>query len=156
MRASRLALAAWDAWLTTVPPDQPTLDEARVLIGLRWQIELIFKRWKSGGRVDCSRSRQPYRVLTEVYAKLVAPLVRHGRLLVRGGDDPRRSPVKAAAMVRQHAFALLLACRQRRRLIAALTTLARCLAHAGQVGKRRKQPATADRLLALPFLPRLN
>lgn len=156
VRASRLALADWDAWLTTLPPERLTLDEAQVLIGLRWQIELVFKQWKSGGQVDASRSQQPYRVLTEVYAKLLAMLIQHWCILLRGGDDPRRSLVKAAAMIRQHAFALLLACRQRDRLIAALTTLARCLAHAGQVGKRRNHPATADQLLALPSLPCLN
>lgn len=156
VRAARLALADWDAWLTTVPPERLTLDEARVLIGLRWQIELVFKQWKSGGRVDTSRSEQPYRVLTEVYAKLLALLVLHWCLLLRGGDDPRRSLVKAAAMVRQHAFALLLTCRQRDRLLAALTTLARCLASAGQVGRRRTRPATADQLLTLPLLPCLN
>lgn len=156
VRASRLALADWDAWLTTLPPERLTLDEARVLIGLRWQIELVFKQWKSGGRIDESRSQQPYRVLTEVYAKLLALLVLHWCLLLRGGDDPRRSMVKAAAMIRQHAFALLLACRQRNRLIAALTTLARCLANAGQVGRRRTRPATADQLLALPLFPCLN
>jgi hypothetical protein len=156
VRASRLALADWDAWLTTVPPERLTLDEARVLIGLRWQIELVFKQWKSGGQVDASRSQQPYRVLTEVYAQLLAMLVQHWCILLRGGDDPRRSLAKAAAMVRQHAFALLLACRQRDRLIAALTTLARCLASAGQIGRRRKRPATADQLLALPSLPCLN
>jgi hypothetical protein len=156
VRASRLALAAWDAWLTTVPADCLTLDEAGVLIGLRWQIELVFKQWKSGGQVDQSRSRQPYRVLTEVYAKLLAMLVQQWCILLRGWDDPRRSLVKAAAMIRQHAFALLLACRQRERLIAALTTLARCLTSAGQVGTRRRRPATADQLLALPPLPCLN
>ncbi|MGI8856528.1 MAG: IS4 family transposase [Thermomicrobiales bacterium] len=156
IRASRLARAEWDAWLTTVPPDHLTLDEAQVLIGLRWQIELLFKQWKSGGRVDCSRSAQPYRVLTEVYAKLVAMLVAHWCLLLRGGDDPRRSRVKAAAMVRQHAFALLLACRWWERLVTALHTLATCLASAGQVGKRRTRPATADQLLALPLLQCLN
>lgn len=156
VRASRLALADWDAWLTTLPPERLTLDEARVLIALRWPIELVFTQWKSGGRVDESRSQQPDRVLTEVYAKLVAMLVQHWRLLLRGGDDPRRSLVKAAAAVRQHAFVLLLACHQRDRLIAALTALATCLAHAGQVGKRRKHPATADQLLALPALPCLN
>jgi len=156
VRASRLAMADWNVWLTTVPADRLTLDEAAVLIGLRWQIELVFKQWKSGGQMDHSRSTQPYRVLTEVYAKLLAMLVQHWCILLRGGDDPRRSLVKAAAVVRQHAFALLLACRQRERLIATLTTLSRCLAHAGQVGRRRKRPATADQLLALPSLPCLN
>lgn len=156
VRACRLAMADWNVWLTTAPSDHLTLDEAGVLIGLRWQIELVFKQWKSGGRVDASRSAQPYRVLTEVYAKLVAMLVQHWCILLRGWDDPRRSLVKAAAMVRQHAFALLLTCRWWERLVVALHALADCLAHAGPVGRRRKRPATADQLLAFPPLPCLN
>ena len=156
VRASRLALAAWDAWLTTVPADRLTLTEAGVLLGVRWQIELIFKQWKSGGRLDRSRSAQPYRVLTEVYAKLLAMLVQHWCLLLGGWDDPRRSLVKAAATVRQHAFALILSGHERGGLIAALARLQTCLGHAGPVGKRHKHPSTADQLLALPPVPCLN
>ena len=156
VRASRLALAAWDAWLTTVPADRLTLAEAGVLIGVRWQIELIFKQWKSGGRLDQSRSAQPDRVLTEVYAKLLALLVQHWCILLRSWDDPRRSLVKAAAVVRQHALALTLGCQGSERLAEALRTLQTCLASAGQVGKRRKHPSTADQLLALPTDGGLN
>lgn len=156
VRASRLALADWNAWLTTVPADRLTLEEAQVLIGLRWQIELVFKQWKSGGGLERSRSQQPDRMLSEVYAKLLALLVQHWCILVRGWDDPRRSLVKAAAMVRQHAFLLALGCGQQGGLIAALERLRTCLGHAGQVGRRRKRPATADQLLAFPALPDLN
>jgi hypothetical protein len=156
VRAARLALADWNAWLTTVPAARLTLDEAAVLLGVRWQIELVFKQWKSGGQVDHSRSAQPYRVLTEVYAKLLALLVQHWCILLRGWDDPRRSLVKAAAMVRQHAFALALRCRTVTSLRQGLQTLRECLGYAGAVGKRRKHPSTADQLLALPYRSCLN
>lgn len=156
VRASRLAQADWNTWLTTVPAARLTLEEACVLLGVRWQIELVFKAWKSGGGLDDSRSQQPYRVLTEVYAKLLAMLVQHWCLLLGSWDDPRRSMVKAAAVVRQHALALVLGCRARERLAQALQTLETCLASAGAVGRRRKRPATADQLLAFPLLPCLN
>jgi hypothetical protein len=156
VRATRLAQADWNAWLTTIPAERLTLDEACVLLGVRWQIELIFKQWKNGGAVDGSRSQQPYPILTEVYAKLLAMLIQHWCILLRGWDDPRRSLVKAAAMVRQHAFALLLGCHALTQLFAALERLQTCLGHAGQVGKRCKRPATADQLLTLSLLPCLN
>jgi len=156
VRASRLALADWDAWLTTVPAERLTLDEAQVLIRLRWQIELVFKQWKSGGGLGRSRSMQPYRVLTEVYAKLLALVVQHWCVLLGAWGEPRRSLVKAAVMVRQHAFPLALACRDTTRLAGALRRLRACLGHAGQVGKRRKRPTTADQLLALPAVPCLT
>jgi hypothetical protein len=156
VRASRLAMADWDVWLTTVPPALLTLAEARVLIGLRWQIELLFKQWKSGAGLDRSRSAQPERVLCELYAKLLALLIAHWTLLLAVWAAPRRSLTNAFAVVRQHALALALACHEREQLPVAFATLARCLRHAGQVGRRRNHPATADQLLTLPALPRLN
>ena len=54
--ASRLALAAWTIFVTNVPTERLTLREALVLWRMRWQIELLFKLWKSQGHVDESRS----------------------------------------------------------------------------------------------------
>src|SRR5205823_3145900 len=42
---ARLALADWTVLVTNVPADRLSLDEALVLIRVRWQIELIFKLW---------------------------------------------------------------------------------------------------------------
>jgi len=64
--ATRLALAAWTLFVTNVPPERLTLREALVLGRMRWQIELLFKLWKSQGRVDESRSTKPWRILCEV------------------------------------------------------------------------------------------
>jgi hypothetical protein len=50
--ATRLALAAWTLWVTKVPVERLTVREALVLGRMRWQIELLFKLWKSHGRVD--------------------------------------------------------------------------------------------------------
>lgn len=69
--ARALALAAWTLWLTNAPSHLLTLDEALVLGRTRWQIELLFKRWKSLAGVGHSRSQQPWTGLCEVYAKLL-------------------------------------------------------------------------------------
>lgn len=73
-----LALADWTMCVTTAPEDRLTVPEALVLLRVRWQIELLFKLWKSHGQVDTSRSQQPWRVLCEVYAKLVSMVVLGG------------------------------------------------------------------------------
>ncbi len=44
-----LALLTWTIAITTVPAEQLTLAEALVLLRARWQIELLFKLWKSHG-----------------------------------------------------------------------------------------------------------
>src|SRR4029453_9710184 len=63
--ATRLSLAAWTVFVTNVPAERLTLREALVLGRMRWQIELLFKLWKSQGHVDESRSTKPWRILCE-------------------------------------------------------------------------------------------
>lgn len=146
---ARLALADWDALFTTVPPGQLTAEEALTLLRARWQVELLFKLWKQHGRLAAWRSANPWRILCEVYAKLLAALIQHWCLLLACWADPCRSLVKAAALVRQHALALACARGRLARLRAALATLRDCLPQAGRVATRRDRPATAQRLLAL-------
>ena len=104
--AVRLALAAWTVLVTNVPSDRLALCEALVLARVRWQIELLFKLWKSHGRVDASRSTKPWRILCEVYAKLLAMLVQHWVFLVSCWAYPDRSLTKAAQTVQKHALHL--------------------------------------------------
>jgi Transposase DDE domain len=68
----RLALAAWTMLVPNVPSERLTVREVHMLGRARWQIELLCKLWKSQGRVDESRSLKPWRILCEVYAKLLA------------------------------------------------------------------------------------
>jgi IS4 transposase len=84
-----------------VPPERLTLREALVLGRMRWQIELLFKLWKSHGHVDESRSTKPWRILCEVYAKLLAMLVQHWVFLVSLWAYPDRSLPKAAQTVQK-------------------------------------------------------
>jgi len=61
--AERLAWCDWTVLVTTVPVEQLTIDEALVVLTVRWQIELRFKRWKEHGRVDESRGSLAHRAL---------------------------------------------------------------------------------------------
>src|SRR5205807_10205668 len=87
--AARLALADSTLWLTNVPPEQLSVQEAGVLARVRWQIELLFKLWKRDRRLARWHNTQPAAVLCEVYAKLVGVLVQHWLLLVSGWTVPR-------------------------------------------------------------------
>jgi hypothetical protein len=49
--AERLARCDWAILITNLPVEKLTIDEARVFYRSRWQIELLFKRWKSQGRI---------------------------------------------------------------------------------------------------------
>jgi hypothetical protein len=99
-------LAGWTVYVTNVPAARLSLAEAFVLGRARWQIELLFKLWKSGGRLDESRSADPWRILGEVYAKLVAMVTQHWLLLEGCWDRPDRSLTRAAQTIREHAVCL--------------------------------------------------
>lgn len=75
VRTRRLALAAWAMLVTKVPSARLTVREALVLGRARWRLERLCTLWKSHSRVDESRSGQPWRILREVYAKLLAMAV---------------------------------------------------------------------------------
>ncbi len=149
--ARLLALAAWTMMVTTVPDAQLSVAEALVLLRARWQIELLFKLWKSQGRVDEWRSAQPWRILCEVYAKLLAMIVQHWVLLVGCWHQPNRSLVRAAQTVQGYALALLSAVgKSPERVAELLEEIHRCLGCAGRLTTRKKKPSTYQLLLTAP------
>ncbi len=145
--ALSLAWCAWTIFLTNVPPALLSLREALVLATARWQVELLFKLWKSHGQIDESRSRKPWRVLTEVFAKLLAMVVQHWLVLTGCWAYPDRSLVKAAQTVRQHALHLAstLACPLW--LEQAIGVIHRCLAAGCRLNRRKTRPNTYQFLL---------
>jgi Transposase DDE domain len=147
VRAERLELCGWTVLVTNVPAERLSATEAWVLARLRWQIELLFKVWKSGGGLGASRSGKPYRVLCEVYAKLLGAVVQHWATLLGCWAEVRRSLAKAGRKVRRFALRLAEAMPSRRRLTAALCALARRLGQRCRINKRRGKPHTYQTLL---------
>jgi len=144
----RLALCEWSLFVTNISSDRLTPEEILVLARLRWQIELLFKLWKSHGHIDVSRSEKPWRILCELYAKLIGMLIQHWSFLIGNWTFPQRSLVKAAATVRRHAINLALAISDQARLLDSFTILQSCLAHGGLINKSVKTPRTFQLLLA--------
>lgn len=115
--AASLALADWTVFITNTPVVLLSLDEALVLGRARWQIELLFKVWKSQGWIDEWRSRKPWRVLCEVYAKLLAMVVQHWLVLVACWQYPDRSLGKAAHTIQKQGWSLASSCSHPTRLL---------------------------------------
>ena len=144
-----LALADWTVLVTNVPADMLTLQEALVLLRSRWQIELLFKLWKSHGNLATWRSAKPWRILCEVYAKLLAMLLQHWLFLVEFWQFPNRSWIKAARTVRQHALHLASAFGSIVSLEAAIAVINRCLVAGCRMNKRKSDRRTFQLLLDL-------
>lgn len=102
----RLDLIDWTIYVTNVPCNLLSVAEALVLGRSRWQIEMLFKLWKSVGLIDESRSDNPYHILTEFYAKLIAMVIQHWLFLTELWDHPDRSLHQASQVIQKHAFHL--------------------------------------------------
>lgn len=145
--ADSLALAEWTILVTNAPSSALSLREALVLGRARWQVQLLFKLWKSHRSPDESRSAKPWRVLTEVFAKLLALLVQHWVLLTSCWQHPDHRLVEAAQTVRGHAVHLLSALRSVVQLRRALTIIQRCLRAGCRLNPRKRHPNTHQLLL---------
>lgn len=66
-----LALANWTIVITNIPRKRASYAEILVLLRLRWQIERLFRLWKEDRKIDEWRTKNPYRILCEFYAKSV-------------------------------------------------------------------------------------
>ena len=145
----RLRWADWTILVTNAPATLLTVAEALVLYRARWQIELLFKLWKQHGLVDAWRSAKPWRILCEVYAKLLAVVVQHWLLLVGCWRFPDKSLVQAAQTVRSHTPLLASALAGVLPLVSALQHLARTIAAGCRMNPRKAVPHTYQLLLAL-------
>lgn len=149
-RPRALERAGWQLLVTNAPPQRLDAGAALVVARSRWQIELLFKRWKDLGKLDEWRSANPARVQCELIAKLIAALLTHWLLVVGVWARADRSLHRADAVIRAHALGLGRALATKRRLRAALTDLVRVLAACPGLTKRRT-PNSAQ-LLANPAL----
>jgi len=64
----------YSMFLTNLP-EEYGMEKLYALYRIRWQVELVFKGWKSVLRIDRQKSAKAARVLCEVYGRLIAATV---------------------------------------------------------------------------------
>ncbi len=96
-----LDLANWTIIVTNVPASMLSLEQAFVVMRARWQIELLFKLWKEHALIDEWTTSNHWRILCEVYAKLIAMVVHHWVMLLACWDDPHHSLTGVAEILRE-------------------------------------------------------
>ena len=102
----RLQLARWNIYITNIKAEQLSVEQVVAITRIRWQIELMFKCFKSIGKIDTSRSNKPERVLSEMYAKLIVAIIRHWVMLVIGWRCLKHSLMKTAKLITTYARTL--------------------------------------------------
>ena len=89
--AERLAWCDWTILVTNVPGELLTPQEAAVLYRARWQVELLFKRWKSQGCAAALSGSTVVRQMVRVWSRLLAAVIQHWLMVGTIWGDPSRS-----------------------------------------------------------------
>ncbi|MEI7557244.1 transposase [Candidatus Chlorohelix sp.] len=134
-------MSEWLVYFTNLSGEKASLEEVVVLYRLRWQIELLFKLWKQAGGLEKWRSGKPYRILCEVYAKLIGVIVSHWLSLLSGWEEGERSLVKASQVVRQYGLSMVLLLPQTSNLVDLFEVIRAVIRDTCRVNKRRKYPS---------------
>jgi len=152
--ASQLVLAGWTLLVTNVPAELLSQEEALGLYRIRWQIELLFKLWKSEGHLDETRAERPERVQCEVYAKLLALICAHWLMLVSCWSEASSSPTRMLRTMSKHAQMLMQALAGTHAEIErALEELVRLLHATRPMTRRKRDPNAFDALVQLTEHP---
>jgi len=149
--AEVLFLAGWTIVLTTVPHRWLSTEQVLVILRLRWQIERLFRLWKEHGSIDQWRSKKPWRILCEVYAKLAAMVLQNWLIQLGCWQDPHRSFFKAAQVVRREAGRLMVAS-YRGELAEDLPDILRCMQSGCRLNTRKTCPNTSQFLQGTPLV----
>jgi len=147
-----LAWCDWTVYVTNCPAEMLTWKEVVVLYRTRWQIELMFKLWKSHSQLDKHKANKSAEwQMAELLAKLIGVIIQHWLLLTSTWLNPRRSLWKAAQVIREWITTLTEAWDDLNRLSDVLSRMQDTIAAVAHVRRRGKHPSSFQ-LLANPEL----
>jgi hypothetical protein len=139
-------LCQWLVLITDLAADRFSIEEICILYRVRWQIELLFKRWKSLAGLGRSRGHRADRVLCETYAKLLGCLVQHWGTLLGGGPLSKISAYRRAKQMRRFATQIAGALDDPAALLGVIGRLAARLRRMPSQSKSRRRPSTRQLL----------
>jgi hypothetical protein len=136
--AERLAWCTWTILVTNVPLEKMTPEEAVVLYRARWQVELLFKRWKSQDLVAVLTGSTVARQMVGVWSRLLAALVQHWLVIGSAWGDPTKSLSKVCEAIRSFVGRLATGLDQLSELERVLADLGAAVAKTCRRNKRSK------------------
>jgi hypothetical protein len=149
--AERLAWCDWSILVTSLSAEMLTPSEAIVLYRARWQIELLFKRWKSQDLVAELSGSTDVRQMVRVWARLLAALVQHWLVVASAWGNPALSWVKVSEAIRGFAVSLMAALDQLPELERVIADLCKVVTKTCRRNKRSK-PGTVELLNDISLL----
>ncbi len=131
--------------MTNCTAEELTWKAVVVLYRARWQIELLFRLWKSHNKLARHREgATALEVLAVFYAKLLGVLLQHWILVATAWGNPRRSLTRAARALADMIKEILLVLRDGAALEAALLRLRDLIEKLGGTTDRKKEPSHAQ------------
>jgi hypothetical protein len=154
-----LSLLDWTILLTNVPVSMLSIEQVACLYRVRWQIELVFKLWKSYCGLERVALWRKERVLTELYAKMIGIVLMHFliaplRIPDLQWSNREISNIQVRKSLARFATRLLVALPHLPSLTLVLHSLLVHIEHFGFKQKRRKKPNVCALLasdLPLPY-----
>ena len=146
LSSKKLAWLEWNLYLTNVPTPKLRLRHVVLIYRLRWQIELLFRLWKSEGELDRVAGRLRERVMCEIYAKLIGMIVFHYLTAPVRWAERELSPVKAFQTLKRHIIDVALALKSLPELQAALTKLLQRWKRFALKDKRQTRQSTCKQI----------
>jgi hypothetical protein len=142
----QLTLCDWWVLATNASTNKLSRSEAYELYRCRWQIELVFKRWKSLGKLSINRGHAEIRAECELYGKLLGVLLIDWLAIQRGGPLAGMSQWHAWQIVLRLLPQIVLALEARLEWKGVLIELVTRLDRRAKQPRRKKCPSTRQRL----------
>ncbi len=137
---------AWSVYITNVPVAMLSIQEIVLMYTLRWQVELLFKLWKSEGELDRVAGFKRERLLCELYAKLIGFIMFHFLTAPVRWEKEELSPTKAFQTLRRHIMELSQSLSSPLSLYQTIAKLTRRWRRYGLKDKRRKRQSTCRQI----------
>jgi hypothetical protein len=138
----------WVIFITNVSETILSVEQILLIYRLRWQIELIFKVWKSRAKLKEIGDHRPDRVSCQCYARLTALVLFHFLVAPTFALYKQLSLPKAFSLLQHHVTHLLLAIANSWHDLSPIwQRFERDLLRFGMQDKRKKSPSTYQLLV---------
>jgi Transposase DDE domain len=144
--ARHLEWLKWSLFITNVPSSQLPPAQVLRLYHVRWQIELIFKLWKSHAALARVAGWRRPRILSELYAKLIGLVLTQFIMAPYRDCEDELSPVKVLHILQHYVPQFIVNLGNVPRLSETLATVVKRWLKNGTKDKRRKRLTTYQEL----------